>query len=258
MTRHIDFDGIENFRDFGGYDTVHGRPLKRGLLYRSANHAYASEADLERMRDMGLATIVDLRRTEERVREPGKRWAGFDAEVIENDIVSDHADWAVIMRGLSEITPQWFYEDCIGYYRRAPYEPRHIDLYSRYFRRLAETDGPIVVHCAAGKDRTGLICALTHQVAGVSHEDMMADYLLTNDEARLARKMDFLGPWLEKQVGLTAPREALRVAVSVNADYLETAFATIAERHGGLEAYLADVLGVDAALRERLHARLLA
>jgi protein tyrosine/serine phosphatase len=258
MTRHIDFDGIENFRDFGGYETSHGRPLRTGLLYRSANHAYASEADLARMADMRLAAIVDLRRTEERTREPNRRWDGFDAVVIENDILSDHADWAVIMKDLTEITPKWFYDDCIGYYRRAPYEARHIDLYSRYFRELADGRGPIVVHCAAGKDRTGLICALTHHIAGVSRDDMLADYLLTNDEARQARKMDFLGPWIEKQVGLKAPREALKVAVSVNPDYLETAFAVIAERHGSLDGYLQEVLGVDEALRERLHARLLA
>ena len=256
--RHIDFDGIENFRDFGGYDTAHGRPLRRGLLYRSANHAYASDADLTRMREMGLAAIVDLRRPEERAREPSKRWPGFGAAVVENDILSDHADWAVIMKGLPEITAQWFYEDSKGYYRRAPFEARHVDLYRRYFQMLAEVEGPSVVHCAAGKDRTGLICALTHHIAGVSHDDMMADYLLTNDESRLDRKMDFLGPWIEKQVGLTAPREALRVAVSVNADYLETAFEVIRERHGSLDAYLAEVLGVDEGLRERLHARLLA
>jgi protein-tyrosine phosphatase len=123
---------------------------------------------------------------------------------------------------------------------------------------LAQSDGPIVVHCAAGKDRTGLICALTHHAAGVSHDDIMADYLLTNDEARMARKMDFLGPWLEKQVGIRPSDAALRVAVSVHADYLDIAFAVILERHGGLDAYLTEVLGVDETLRERLHARLLA
>ena len=50
MTRHIDFEGIENFRDFGGYGTECGRGVRRGLLYRSANHHYATDTDLERMR----------------------------------------------------------------------------------------------------------------------------------------------------------------------------------------------------------------
>jgi len=257
MTRHIDFDGIENFRDFGGYDTARGRPMKRGLLYRSANHAYATDADLARMRDLGLAAIIDLRRTEERKREPSKRWPGFGAAVVENDILSDHADWTEAMKGV-EVNAQWFLDDGMGYYRRAPFEARHIDLYSRYFRTLATADGAIVVHCAAGKDRTGLICALTHHVLGVHADDIMADYLLTNDESRIARKMNFLGPWLRDTVGKTVDEAGLRVAVSVNAAYLETAFSAIREAHGSLDSYLSEVLGVDAALRERLQARLLA
>ena len=257
MTRHIDFDGIENFRDFGGYDTALGRPVKRGVLYRSANHAYATDADLARMAELGLAAIVDLRRTEERAREPSKRWPGFGAAVVENDILSDHADWAQSMKGV-EVNAQWFLDDGMGYYRRAPFEPRHIDLYSRYFRTLAAADGGIVVHCAAGKDRTGLICALTHHLLGVHADDIMADYLLTNDESRIARKMYFLGPWLRETVGKTVDEAGLRVAVSVNAAYLETAFSVIREAHGSLDGYLGEVLGVDAALRERLQARLLA
>jgi len=257
MTRHIDFDGIENFRDFGGYDTALGRPVKRGVLYRSANHAYATDADLARMAELGLAAIVDLRRTEERAREPSKRWPGFGAAVVENDILSDHADWAQSMKGV-EVNAQWFLDDGMGYYRRAPFEPRHIDLYSRYFRTLAAADGGIVVHCAAGKDRTGLICALTHHLLGVHADDIMADYLLTNDESRIARKMNFLGPWLRETVGKTVDEAGLRVAVSVNAAYLETAFSVIREAHGSLDGYLGEVLGVDAALRERLQARLLA
>jgi len=257
MTRHIDFEGIENFRDFGGYDTAHGRPVRRGLLYRSANHAYASEADLARMRELGLAAIVDLRRTEERAREPSKRWPGFGAAVVENDILSDHADWAQSMRD-AEVDAQWFLDDAMAYYRRAPFEPRHLDLFARYFRTLAEAKGAIVVHCAAGKDRTGLICALTHHVLGVSEADIMADYLLTNDESRMARKMGFLGPWLRDTVGKSVDEAALRVAVSVSPAYLETAFATIRGRHGSLDGYLTETLGVDEALRRRLQARLLA
>ena len=257
MTRHIDFDGIENFRDFGGYDTRFGRPMKRGLLYRSANHAYATDADLLRMRDLGLAAIVDLRRPFERQREPSKRWPGFGAAVIENDILSDHPDWADLMKGV-KVDADWFFNDTLGYNRRAPFEPRHIDLFSRYFRTLAEAEGAVVVHCAAGKDRTGLICALTHHLAGVHADDIMADYLLTNDEGRQKRKMDFLRGWLRDIAGQEVGDDALRVAVGVNPAYLDAAFAVIRDAHGSTDAYLRDVLGVDDALRGRLHERLLA
>ena len=255
MTRHLDFDGIENFRDFGGYRTACGGTLKRGLLYRSANHAYASDADLARMRELGLAAIIDLRRTREREREPSKRWPGFAAAVVENDILSDHADWADVMKD-ADVDADWFRKDSLAYYRNAPFEPRHFDLFGRYFRTLAEVEGPIVVHCAAGKDRTGLICALTHHIAGVSHDDMLADYLLTNDEARMARKIGFLGPWLRDTLGKVVSEDALRVAVSVSPDYLDTAFAAIAERYGSIDRYIREALGVDEALRARVAARL--
>mgnify|MGYP001546717494 CR=1 FL=1 len=257
MTRHIDFEGIENFRDFGGYDTSSGRTIKQGLLYRSANHAYATEADLRRMHVLGPAAIVDLRRADERARELSRRWPGFGAAVVENDLLSDHADWADSMRDV-EVDAHWFREDSLAYYRRAPFEPRHIDLFSRYFRTLAAAEGPIVVHCAAGKDRTGLICALTHHLVGVHSDDIMADYLLTNDESRMARKMGFLGPWLRDTVGKTVDEAALRMAVSVDPAYLETAFEVIRERHGSLDGYLEGALGVDLGLRERINGHLLA
>jgi len=257
FTRHLDFEAIENFRDFGGYDTACGRGLKAGVLYRSANHSYATPADLERMAALGPAAVVDLRRPEERTREPSRRWAGFAGEVIENDIASAHPDWVDSMAGLRELTPEWFHADGLHYYRGAPLEPRHIDLFRRYFQTLAQAQGPIVVHCAAGKDRTGLICALTHHIAGVHPDDLMADYLLTNDESRMARKMGFLRPWLEQAVGMLASDAALRVAVSVHPEYLETAFAVMRESHGSIDGYLTGALGVDGVLRDRLRERLL-
>lgn len=258
MTRRIAFDGIDNFRDFGGYDTRHGRPLRTGLLYRSAHQARASDADLERLAAMGLALIVDLRRANEREREPSRRWTGFAAEVIENDIGQEHVDeWADFI-AKSDLTPESFRGYMLGYYRDAPFQRRHIDLYGRYFQALATTDGPVLVHCAAGKDRTGILCALTQHLAGVDEDDMLADYLLTNDPERLAARLPMIREAIQANTGKTASDEALTVAMRVEAEYLAEAFAAMKAAHSSLDGYLNDVLGLDAALRERLHARLLA
>ncbi len=256
MTRHIDFHGIDNFRDFGGYDTVCGRGLKRGLLYRSANHAHATEADLARLRDLGVAVVVDLRRSTEREREPSRRWADFAADVIENDIGTADEDWAAGLKD-ADVTPEWFRQDGLSFYRKAPHEPRHMDLFARYFRALAQSDGAVLVHCAAGKDRTGLICALTHHLAGVSHEDMMADYLLTNEPAHVARRCQRLITFIDRHVGKRIDEATARIAVSVDVAYLDAAFEEIERQHGGLDGYLDEALGLDAPLRERIHQRIL-
>jgi protein tyrosine/serine phosphatase len=114
-----------------------------------------------------------------------------------------------------------------------------------------------VVHCAAGKDRTGLACAFLHHIAGVHHDDMIADYLLTNDESRLDRKVAQAGGFVERLVGRRPSDSALRAWVQVYPEFLDAAFDEIRIRSGSMDRYLDDVLGVDAALRERIQARLL-
>ena len=257
MTRHIPFDAIENFRDFGDY-AAGQRRLKRGLLYRSASQARATDADLEKLAGLGLSVIVDLRRSNEREKEPSRRWSGFAAQVIENDIGQDSADeWHSFIQS-SDLTAASFHAYMLEYYRQAPLQRRHIDLYQRYFRALVATDGPILVHCAAGKDRTGIICALTHHVAGVHDDDIVSDYLLTNDPDRLGKRLPVMREMVRETTGRTASDEALMTAMRVEAEYLETAFAVMREQHGSLDGYLDDVLGLDADLRGRLHDRLLA
>ena len=257
MTRHVRFESIDNFRDFGDYAAGPGR-LKRGLLYRSAHQARATDADLQKLADLGLSVIVDLRRPNERERDPSRRWDGFAAQVIENDIGQDTADeWGTFIAG-SDLTVGSFRDYMLDYYRHAPFQRRHIDLYSRYFRALVETEGPILVHCAAGKDRTGIICALTHHVAGVHDDDIQADYLLTNEPERLTARLPMIREVVREATGRIASDEALMTAMRVEAEYLAEAFAVIREAHGSLDGYLDDVLGLDAELRERIHDRILA
>ena len=258
MTRILAFDAIDNFRDYGDYATAAGRHVRPGRLFRSAHHARAEAADLARLAALGIGTVVDLRRPGERRHQPSRRHDGFGAAVIE----SDHDDGGeaphitfLKSAELTEESGRAFMQEA---YRRLPFEPPHLDLFRRYFRVLAEGDGAVLIHCAAGKDRTGLLAALTHHLLGVSRDDMIADYLLTNAAVDLEKRAPDIARQLEAMTGKRASHGAVVAFLGVAPDFLETAFATIEARHGSLDGYLEAALGVDAGLRDRIAERLTA
>jgi protein tyrosine/serine phosphatase len=257
MTRRVPLEGVENFRDFGGYATASGRRLKAGRLYRSASHGKATDADLETIHALDLAVIVDLRRLRERERDPSRRHDAFAGEVIANDLGNEEEDSWINHITTSDLTGASFHDYMYDYYRNAPFDPRIVDLYRRYFEVLARADGPVLIHCAAGKDRTGILAALTHHLTGVHRDDMMADYLATNDPERVARRLPLVEQAIHDLTGRTLPEATLRVAMGVEPGYLETAFATMAERYGDVDRYLEIALAVDGARRDALEARLI-
>ena len=255
MNRILEFEGVPNFRDYGGYATACGRGLKPALLYRSGNHHRATEADLEAMAALGLTVVVDLRRRAERDREPSRRWTGFAAEVIENDIGDVGKPWEEELKG-ADPTPEFFRSVSHGWYRRNPFEPRLLDLYARYFAALAATDGAVLVHCAAGKDRTGLLVALTHHLAGVHRDDLIEDFLLTNT-AVPPSQIPLVAGLITRHTGKAPSDEALRIAMGVHAPDLEASFEVMEARYGSLDGYLEQALGVDTVKRDAIAARLL-
>ena len=259
MTRHIRLEGVENFRDYGDYAAAAGRRLRPGQLYRSASHGRATDDDLARIEALNLAVIVDLRRPGERERDPARRPAGFKGQLIQNDEGETAGDdpWWNFVRSC-DLSEGAFRGYLMNYYREAPFAGRHIDLFSRYFKALAEAEGPVLIHCAAGKDRTGVLAALTHRLAGVHQDDIIEDYLLTNDPERIAARAPMVSQVITTETGRTATDAAIRAAIGVEAEYLVEAFRAIDAEHGSADAYLERVLGVDSRLRTKLESRLLA
>lgn len=253
-SRVIEFDGIHNFRDYGGYRARAGQ-LVRGRLWRSGQHAGASAADLARVRELGIATVIDLRGDSERAAFPCLRHEDFAGTVLfhPGETASlqgqaAHAEAADAIR-----TPDDARDRMIRLYRGMPFREVLIGTFRLYGEALASRDGASLLHCLAGKDRTGLGVALIHHLLGVHHDDLVADYLLTNSagniEARIAAQSHSLS-----DMGLS--EAAMRVVLGVEPVYLDTAFAAIAERHGSVEAYAQTVLGIGPEHIAAMEARL--
>jgi protein tyrosine/serine phosphatase len=253
--RLLPFEAIENFRDYGGY-AVGGRRLKRGRLFRSGHHHRASEADLERLGALNLAAVVDLRRASERREQPSRRAAAFSGAVIEGDDGEVAEAPHIAFLRSTDLTEDSVRGFMLETYRTMAFDARHLDVFARYFRTLAEDDRPVVIHCAAGKDRTGLLAALTHHALGVTRDDLLEDYLLTNTAVRLQERAPEIGRRIQETYGRPASDEAVIAFLGVEPAYLEAAFAEIERRHGSLDRYLEDALGLDAETRARLADRL--
>lgn len=252
--RVLDFSGIHNFRDYGGYRARAGQ-LKRGLLWRSGQHAGATPEDLAKVRDLNIATVIDLRGDSERASFPCLRHEDFAGEVLlhPGETASlhgqaAHAEGADRIRSADDARAQM-----VRLYQGMAFRPVLVETYRLYFAALAERAGASLLHCLAGKDRTGLGAALVHHLLGVHPDDVMADYLLTNHAGDVAARIASQGQALS-DMGLSD--EAMRVVLGVEPLFLDTAFAAIRERHGSIEAYAETALGAGPAVVAAIEARL--
>lgn len=251
--RVLPLAGIHNFRDYGLYPVAGGGRLKGGLLYRSAQHAEATPDDLAQVGRIGLSTVVDLRGNKERAMHPCRRPDGFDAQVLFHDgetaAMPPH-----LQAELGSLDASAMRRATASVYRSLPLRRSLLDMFARYFEALATRDGPSLVHCFAGKDRTGIAVALFHKALGVHDDDVMEDYLLTNTagdaEARIAAGAESV----RKRYGAMSD-EAVRTIMGVAPEYLENAFAAITQEFGSVDNFLSGELGVDAARLEALRHR---
>ena len=249
--------GIHNLRDYGGYPVPGEGRVRSGVLLRSGQHMEASDADLALIDALDIRTVIDLRGVSEREDFPCRRHPNFTAQVIAHDGETSNSPPHEGGGGRIVMTPEKARERMLAVYTRMPVNPAMIAMFSRYLAALDANDGGSLVHCFAGKDRTGIAVALLLHTLGVHYDDIVAEFLLTNDApTREILERQSL-PRVEAHYGAIEP-EALHNLMGVLPEYIETYFAEVTRDHGSVDAYLATRLGVDEARKARLRAKLVA
>ena len=247
--RRLPLEGLYNARDLGGYPAAGGKMTRYGVFVRSDAPLRLTEADLAYLRDFGVTLSVDFRGDREVTSEPS--------------CLSGAAEWVTYLRSPA-------FNEQVAFAARAraggPPVSTFVDWGEKYVEMaesckawvkstltyFSASGGAVLYHCTTGKDRTGIISALLLGLCGVSYEDIIADYCvsevyLTPVYVRLADA--FRRHWPRERVSLTDP-------------FFKTAPANMAallrhldERYGGIPGYLADCgvpNGVSDALKDRL------
>ena len=245
-----------NFRDFGGQATRDGGRVRTGLLYRSEAIIEPADPDAALLASIGMALVCDLRGSSERNHLPNAWWTAAETECIDLDILGGLRGktrlWETLRADPSADAAR---ATMLGVYRELPRAAApHL---SRIFARLADGDLPVLIHCTAGKDRTGFVCAMILSALGVETDAIMADYLATNDRISdrvRAATARFAGENLRRDV----PGHALDTLVSVAPEYLAASLEAIDESFGSADSYLEHEAGLDPARLRALHDRLIA
>lgn len=249
--RVLPLEGGVNFRDLGGYPTRDGHTVRWGQLFRSGSLADLTDADLVYLRQLNLKTVCDLRTPEEMAAHPDRLPTGVTVwELPVTAQVSRlRQTWTLFRKRnrLQEVLQEAYTRVMLGQNGR---------LFGDLFRRLADPDNlPAVIHCTAGKDRTGVSVALLLAALGVEDEIIIADYSLSNAVYDiLATRM---APDMRRLFRLGFDEQQLSAFLLAEPQTMAGTLAHVRGRYGSVREYLLRMGGVTSATIEQVRANLL-
>jgi len=241
--------GAPNFRSLGGIKTSEGRKILESRLFRSQVLSKISESDIEYVSSLDIRLVCDLRTPQERERESNSQ-RPFSSEL--RTIASEYKDeisgaiptnWAARLLEDNFDEHQAF-DYMLTAYRAMPKAlAPHI---SQLIEHAVRNEHPrVLIHCQAGKDRTGFVCALILWALGVPKESIFADYLESNRRLRNKNKSpDFLNKLFGPEVVPARAQRAEKVIRSVHPEFLNAAICEILKGYSSVESYLVEVAGL--------------
>lgn len=269
LKRVLNIPGAVNFRDLGGYQTSDSRHVKWGKVFRSAQLDRLTEQGVANLQALNIKTVVDLRFSEESAKYPTIRAAVPNAEMLSwhDEFQDDSESRSSSMQrswrdSLDSNDPAQVREAMRINYPQKLYSHRAV--YKKMLRRLVEGETPLVFHCAAGKDRTGVAAALILSLLGASNEIIIEDYLLTQNEIK-----DLMDSWIAggatdnddyedfQQRLIRQPRALIQPVFDADVSYIQTLLDYVESEHQGFENYAMRNLEFSASDIERLQLNLL-
>ncbi len=237
--RSIDLDGTRNFRDLGGIPTPFGE-TRFGVFYRSDRLSNLSSLDCERLHQLGIETVIDLRSREERERAPN--CLPQHARVKQLNRAFLPRDTLPMFNAINagEYDADASYTAMLRQYRALALE--HTEDYRRIIDDLIEPGAaPAIFHCTSGKDRTGMIAAIVLLALNAPTDAIAKDYAMTQGRIE---KVDFFAD--------TADAEAIRIVMAANPEYLLAAINAMESEFGSITIYLRDGVGITPSKQRRL------
>ena len=249
----IRLEGAPNFRDLGGHATIDGGIVRRGKLYRSGALHQLTQRDIEQLTTTGIALICDVRSPAERQGAPNPwREARGIAELhIDTSAELKNANEGMLERLRANPTAERAREMMHEVYRRMPgaFAGR---LHVLMDRLITGAGLPVVIHCSAGKDRTGFICAMLLFALDVPAETIYRDFLLSAALDRSQALRESAVTAMSTVFGAPPDPGLVDALVGVDAEYLDFALDTVNSQYGSIQAYLERAGGLDAHKRRRL------
>ncbi|WP_281613608.1 tyrosine-protein phosphatase [Flammeovirga sp. SubArs3] len=238
--RNLSINGAPNFRDIGGIYTKDNHQVKWGAIYRSDDFSEIDKYGWEKLSELNVKSKVDFRSLQEKEENPDKfveRLNGNEFNLIIDPGNMDEFKTMIMDKN----TTQQDIDNLVLEMNRL-FVKKWAHRYKEYFNILINTEEPIVFHCTAGKDRTGLCSALTLYALGVDLETIYDEYELSNHyrhgkNESLIKKISFLG----------VQPEIMRQLLGVDRTWLQAGFDQIIKDYGSIDQYFENVLELSQA-----------
>jgi protein-tyrosine phosphatase len=257
--RHLPLEGTPNFRDLGGYETTDGHFVRWGTIYRSGVLSNLTPADFAYLGQLDVRVVCDFRTPQENATAPEIWIPGSGVEHISLPIgPGSNKDKSTSMDSILATNPSpaelkaWLTKVYGGFaFTNAPE-------YAKVFAQLKEDHLPLLYHCAAGKDRTGVFSALLLLALGVPEKTVLADYELTNKYLLDGMSSDASKKMLAGNPSMAhLTPEQRQVLMAADPEYLKSTLRQIEVKYGSFDNYRRAELGVSDSDVEKLRARLL-